>query len=133
MTNWAMFESLKYLDIAISQVVTNTYPLIVCVLALLILKEKVKPSSFFFLLTSIGGVALLVDLSGSHGSTTNFGMFLVISAACTYAFEFIVQQKINSGRDIHFTVVPIYTQLASFIYIPVVACILPGILNVQYY
>lgn len=69
MTNIINYSVTKYLPLTLIAVCNNMSPLIVCVLAFILLKEKLKKFEIVMILLTVAGIVIVVVFQNPDSST----------------------------------------------------------------
>ncbi|GAA4296856.1 hypothetical protein GCM10023163_17230 [Aestuariibaculum suncheonense] len=112
------FMSVKYLSIGSAVSLRYTAPIFAAILAVFILREKVKPLQWLFFLVSFFGV---IVLKGFDKHMNSYGLLLVIIAAVLSGLVYVIISKI--GKREHPAVIVNYFM--------VTAMILGGVLSIN--
>lgn len=88
------FWGVHYISVGSAVTLRYVSPIFAGVLAVLFLKETIKPLQWVFFLVAFFGVYLIKSF---HASNSNFGIFLVLLAAFFSAVVYILITKIGKG------------------------------------
>jgi drug/metabolite transporter (DMT)-like permease len=112
------FESMKYLPTGTAVSLRYLSPIFAAVLAVFILKEKVKPIQWLLFIVAFSGVLIL---RGFDSSISTYGLFIILLAAVFSGLVYIVISKIGTSE--HPVVVVNYFMM--------IATIVGGILSIN--
>lgn len=118
-----------------SNIVFNTSPIIVVLLAGLILKEKISVVDMFAALGAFAGVYLVVDLGSEEVDDKSqlIGIALAATSSLFSSFAYVTLRSLNKRKDTHFLFSPFYLSILSLT-IPLVANLIhPGTLHPSLY
>lgn len=112
------FMSVKYLSVGTAVTLRYLAPVFAAILAVIILREKIKPLQWLFFIISFVGV---IVLKGLDKELHSFGLLLVLIAAFLSGLVYIIIHKI--GRSEHPVVIVNYFM--------VIATVLGGVLSIS--
>ena len=90
------FQALNYLAIGTAVSLRYTSPIFAAILALIFLKEKIKPVQWFLFLLSFIGVLVI---KGFGGDVDSMGIILVLLSAISLGVIFVVIRKIGDTEN----------------------------------
>jgi drug/metabolite transporter (DMT)-like permease len=90
------FQSLNYLDVGTAVSLKYTSPIFAAILALIFLKEKIKPVQWLLFLIAFVGVLII---KGFDTSINSLGLLLVILSAFFLGLIFVVIRKMGTKEN----------------------------------
>ncbi len=112
MTSILLFVSYQYIDVGIAGMILHTYPLMVMVLSVLFNKERFNPKKFLYLIITIIGIFIMLDVKVQKVS--NVGVILVLSSALCYAI-YVIGASNENIKGLNNFVITFYISLISAI------------------
>lgn len=105
------FMSVKYLSVGTAVSLRYTAPVFAAIFAVLLLRERIKPIQWLLFLIALAGVFILKGLDTQLNS---YGLLLVLLAAITSGFVYVIINKI--GKSEHPVVVVNYFMVIATVF-----------------
>ena len=86
------FSAVRYITASLASILLYSYPALVCLLALLVEKERLAPRTLLALAVSLAGVVLV--LGSSLGAAHPAGMLLALGAAAVYSIYITLANRV---------------------------------------
>ena len=86
------FYAVRYITASLASILLYSYPALVCLLALLVEKERLAPRTLLALAVSLAGVVLV--LGSSLGAAHPAGMLLALGAAAVYSIYITLANRV---------------------------------------
>lgn len=85
-------HAVRFISPGLAVLILYTYPVLVALLSFIVDKEKISGQTALAILLSLGGVAMIVRISG--GTVNLTGVFLALAASVTYSFYIVIGNRV---------------------------------------
>ncbi|MEG0371875.1 MAG: DMT family transporter [Clostridium sp.] len=106
--------SVKYLDVSISTMLLYTYPILISLYSIFVLKERVSTIKILSIIGTLIGSMLVLDIFHTSGTTSSIGIIIGLISAFSYAFVNLYGNKLLKF-NLEPIIIVFYNNLITFI------------------